>query len=544
MEIVVFKSMMNSKVCDFLSKEFVENRRKIDFKKKDSDLLDIQSSYQENGEFWCAIDWKGNIIGTIALRKLTDCYEIRRFFVNKKNQHKCVGTELLNTLIEYAISINAQKLRAAVMLEGKIVQSLLLKYGFCYTKRYNESSADLFMELELSSSYIYNFRLNNLRKANQISLILNPTENIPCHGNDASFFEGLYVSERFKDLNDKIIFAGRNDYIRFCEYVKEIWRNKLNAYDIDLKTLSGLNAHLVLFLCIMKPNDSVIILPEICGGHFATQKILESFGANVYSMISDCTQMKVDKEKTLNLIHKINPTYIFVDRSEGLNYEDFSWIGTIKNSYKIFDASQYFTQILTKEYPSPFEWGFDMIVSTLHKNYPGPQKGIIAVQDKNSIIWQRYLENAKTYISNTHPMDIVNSVVPLLDENAFCNYSKKCINCATLLEQELRKRGVPVITRRISEPSTLHIWVQCDTKADSYEYYLKLEKLHLLTNYRLLPYNKGFGLRIGISAAVRQGLLPKHISSLADIMSYAFHNPLDAIVTKKASKIIRLIKGK
>ena len=543
MDIVVFKSTMNDAVCDFLLKAFNENRRKIDFKTKDSDLLDIQSNYQENGEFWCAIDWKGDIIGTIGLRKLSDCYEIRRFFVNKKNQGKNIGTELLNTLIEYAISINAQNLRAAVMIEGKIVQSMLLKYGFCYTKRYNESSADLFMELELTSSFIYRFRLNNIRKSNQISLILNPTENIPCHEIDTSFIEGLYVSERFKDLNDKIIFAGRNDYIRFCEYVKEIWKKKLNASDADLKTLSGLNAHLVLFLCIMKANESVLILPEICGGHFATQKILESFGANVYSMISDCSDLKVDKEKTLDLIHKINPTYIFVDRSEGLNYEDFSWIGSVKNSYKIFDASQYFTQIITNDYPSPFEWGFDMIVSTLHKNYPGPQKGIIAVQDKNSTVWRRYLENAKMYISNTHPVDIVNSVIPLLDEKAFINYSKTCIECASILDQELKKRGVTVISRRMTEPSTLHIWIQCDTKAESYEYYLKLEKLHLLTNYRMLPYDMGFGLRIGISAAVRQGLLPKHIPSLADIMAYAYHNPLDASVTKKAAKLIRLIKG-
>lgn len=544
MNIIPFNSQMGAGVCDFLSKAYIENKRKIDLKKKDSDLLDIIPNYQNNGEFWCAVDKRGEIIGTIALRKLSDCYEIRRFFVYKKYQNKGIGKELLNTLLEYAISINANKVRAAVMLEGKAVQGMFLNYGFSYTKRYNDSTADLFFELELSTSYIYNFRLNNLRKMSQTSLILNPTENIPYHEIDTSFFEGLYVSERFKDLNDKIIFAGRNDYIKFCEYVKEVWKNKLNASDVDLKTLSGLNAHLVLFLCIINSDESVMVLPEVCGGHFATQKILESFGAKVYSMISDNTGMKVDREKTMNLINQINPTYIFVDRSEGLNYEDFSWIGKVKSSYKIFDASQYFTQIITKNYPSPFEWGFDMIVSTLHKNYPGPQKGIIAVQDKDNIVWNRYLTNAKTYISNTHPMAIVNSVIPLLDEKEFVNYSETCIKCTQLLDQELRNHGVTVIPRRLEEPLTLHIWVQCDSKESSYEYYLKLERLHLLTNYRLLPYGRGYGLRIGVSAAVRQGLLPKHISTLASIMAYAFHNPIDETVIKKAKRLIRLIRDK
>ena len=47
MDIVVFKSTMNDAVCDFLSKEFIDNRRKINFKTKDSDLLDIQLNYKK-----------------------------------------------------------------------------------------------------------------------------------------------------------------------------------------------------------------------------------------------------------------------------------------------------------------------------------------------------------------------------------------------------------------------------------------------------------------------------------------------------------------
>ena len=55
------------------------------------------------------------------------------------------------------------------------------------------------------------------------SLILNPTENIPFYfsSSKTDFFIGLYVSECFKDVNDKVIFAGRNDYIKFFNYIKK-----------------------------------------------------------------------------------------------------------------------------------------------------------------------------------------------------------------------------------------------------------------------------------------------------------------------------------
>lgn len=359
-----------------------------------------------------------------------------------------------------------------------------------------------------------------------------------CNDIPSYFFEGLYVSERFKDVNDKVIFSGRNQYISFFELIKKEWSSKLGAYDVDLKTLSGLNAHLVLFLCIAKNNDTIMLLPEVCGGHFATSKILESLGANVIHMMPDYSNMSVDIEKTKALIYKERPQYIFVDRSEGLIYEDFSWLNEFEFAYKIFDASQYFSQILENYYKNPFDMGFDMIVSTLHKNYPGPQKGIIAVKT-NDDIWKMYLKHAKTYISNTHSLAIAKSLMPVLDEKNFEKYTQLCEKCCEQLDKLLFANGLPIVQRKAHLPATLHIWLLCPTKEESYEYFIKLEQLNILTNYRLLPYNLGYGLRIGVSAAVRMGLRPKHIKELATIMTEAYYGVVTSDLQKKASKFIR-----
>lgn len=45
--------------------------------------------------------------------------------------------------------------------------------------------------------------------------------------------------------------------------------------------------------------------------------------------------------------------------------------------YKIFDASQYLTNIMAKDYDNPFDMGFDIILTSLHKNYPGSQKAAV-----------------------------------------------------------------------------------------------------------------------------------------------------------------------
>ncbi len=542
-KIEVYNNKLNDKMISFFKTVFKENGRKIDLAEKDVDITRIPTSYLSKGNFWCAIDEKNRILGTVAIRALEDFFEIRRFFVLKKEKNKGIGQKLLTQALEYAIDNGIALIKAGTMEDGHEVHHIFEKFGFVITKKYSNSSADIFYKLVLDANYVYNFQLTKLRNAFENSLILNPTENIPMYNMkcNSDFFEGLYVSERFKDVNDKVIFAGRNNYIKFFESIKQEWKKRLNAYDIDLKTLSGLNAHLILFLCVAKSNETIMLLPEICGGHFATTKILENLGLNVIHMVPDIQRMKVDVEKTKEIIEKYHPKYIFVDRSEGLIYEDFSWISEYNFSYKIFDASQYLSQILTGTYQNPFNMGFDMIVSTLHKNYPGPQKGIIAVNSQNDV-WTTYLQNAKTYISNTHPMAIAKSLMPILDIVEFNKYSELNIVCCKELEELLLAYNVPVVKRETGKQPTLHIWILCASKEESYEYFLKLEQLNILTNYRLFPYNLGYGLRIGISAAVRSGLRPKHLKELAMIMATAYTEPINNKLRKRAYNLIKSIK--
>lgn len=543
MQIIPYIEEMNTKVLRFFQKVFKENQREFCPTEKDSDILNISKHYMDDGNFWCLVNDKKDICGTIALRKLQDCYEIRRFFVKKKYQRCGYGEKLLNIVINYAIDNNYKLLKAATMANGYTAQHIFLVNGFSRTERYNNSTADIFFQFEINTTSAYKYKLNYLRKNFETSLILNPTENVPFiyDMENTNFLTGLYVSERFKDINDKVIFAGRNEYIEFFQYIKKEWSKKLNAQDVDLKSLSGLNAHLILFLCILKPGDKIMLLPEICGGHFATEEILKSIGAQTYQMIPDYEKLCIDTSKTIELIKSEKIDYVFVDRSEGLYYEDFSWFKNCTQSYKIFDASQYISSILSGHFKNPFDMGFDMVITTLHKNYPGPQKGLIAVKNVDDV-WEQYLAHAKTYISNTHPKAIADSLIPLMYEEKFIKYCETCNSCVNKLENLLISYGVPIVKRSVEQTPTHHLWILCSNKYESYQYYLKLEAIGLLTNYRLLPYNLGYGLRVGLNAAVLCGLKEKHISELAKIMSDAYYNDITPQLVKSCHKLIYKIK--
>lgn len=361
------------------------------------------------------------------------------------------------------------------------------------------------------------------------SIILNPTENIPMNNTvDYSILEGYYISDDIRNSENKIIFAGRNTYTEQLNNYKKDWCKYIKCKDIDFRFLSGLHAHIITFMSIGNIGDTILLLPESAGGHFSTEAILKRLGYNVILAVPDNNNFCVDIKETMDLIEKHKPRFLFIDRSEGLYYEDFSWIQNTGIPYKVFDGSQYLTQILSGYYPSPFDCGFDILLSSTHKNYPGPQKAFLATVNEDNY-WEKIKFGSATYISNSHPKDLMSVAASITNIEKIKQYSKLLIDISSNLESELYKRDFPIILKKGNKLPTQHIWAHFNSKEKCYDTFKKLESIGILTNYRLLPYNLGYGLRIGVGAAIQQGLREKDVSKLASLMADCHHNYTESI---------------
>lgn len=358
------------------------------------------------------------------------------------------------------------------------------------------------------------------------SLILNPVENLPLIFGNPSIakLQGLYITD--KNRNDlqkkdaKILFGGRENYIDYIMLIYDIWKTVLGAEDITMRPQSGLNAHLLMFLGLGIVGDKVMLLPEEGGGHFSTHKILKRIGFEIINIPLDYNKKCVDIEETIRIQQKENCRFLFIDRSEGLIYEDFTELCSRFHGYKIFDASQYLTNIIFKQFKSPFDMGFDLIISTLHKNFPGPQKALLCTNNKNSTEWKSIMQTMYDCVSNIHADKIIQAAIIL--QNPYLEiYSKDMISNAKILEKEMNNIGIPVISRDVDQVWTHHLWIEFENKDTAYRAYKNLEKNGILVNYRLLPYNIGYGLRLGTNCATIQGLAPCNIPQLAQYFSEA-----------------------
>lgn len=360
-------------------------------------------------------------------------------------------------------------------------------------------------------------------------LILNPVENRPdlITNNSYKRTQGLYVSDKLKTddiIKSSIIgFSGRTKANEDVRSIYSEWKTALGIDNLSMRLLSGLHAHTVLFMGLGSIGDKVMILPIEAGGHFSTKIILERLGYNVLEAIPNYKELSVDFEKTLSLIKKERPKFIFVDRSEGIYYEDFTELinALPEDCGTMFDASQYLTNILMKDFKSPFEMGFNLMMSTLHKNFPGPQKAMVCSKD-NNIYWEKALYAVNNYVSNIHVEHIYMAGDIIKEKPLLSKYSKIMLHNSVNLESKLNDLGLPVILKDSKQTPTHHIWINFNNKDTAFDFYKKMEQCGFLVNYRKLPYSLGVGIRMGTSAATLQGINDSNQNELAFLISKIF----------------------
>jgi glycine hydroxymethyltransferase len=356
------------------------------------------------------------------------------------------------------------------------------------------------------------------------TLILNPVENVPFTEDllqASGILHGLYNSDkqrsRSERINTPIQFAGRQAMESDSREIYAAWAQALGAEDATLRLLSGLHAHIVLFMAMAQPGQKVLLLPVTAGGHVSGKAILRRLGLEVVEMAVDVAHQGVDIAETLNIWRSERPDYVLVDRSEGLVFEDFSQLAQLAPTTTIFDASQYLTNVICGHDPNPIGWGFDLVIASVHKNFPGPQKAVLATRRVDDR-WRRILSGISTFVSNMHMTSTYAAGLTLARTHWLKQYSSRMLEIAVSLETELALRGVPVIRRPDGLP-THHLWIREDSREAAYETYDRLERCQVLTNFRQLPYSLGFGLRLGTSAVARLGLVADDVPILADLIA-------------------------
>ncbi|HET9198704.1 MAG TPA: hypothetical protein VFN92_10685 [Solirubrobacterales bacterium] len=379
------------------------------------------------------------------------------------------------------------------------------------------------------------------------SIVLTPVDSLPFGLADrdrTSFLHGLYLTDKVRDkaarMDAVVQFGGREQTAEDLAAIHRLFAHAFGASTGSLRLLSGLQAHAATFMSISAIGQTVMLLSEEAGGHFSTRAIFERLGLRTLDLPIDPERMCIDRAATEELVERERPEFVFVDRSEGLRYEDFSFIGRLEGTTTVFDASQFVTPILTGRYENPLAWGFDLMLFTLHKNFPGPQKAAILGREEGDL-WKRLVAGLSTMVSSSHAENTYLAGLTLLREEWLERYVQRLLGTAAGLEAALAQRGVQVLPRsRQGDPRwpvTHHIWVLAEDREAAFAQYEGLTSVRIHTNYRKLPYGLGYGLRLGTSFSSVAGIGDAHLEELADIVATTIASGPSASLQERVGRL-------
>jgi len=305
----------------------------------------------------------------------------------------------------------------------------------------------------------------------------------------------------------------------------------LGGKKADVRPISGAIANMAAMRAFTKRGHLLASLSVPCGAHSSHTKggvaggIL---GLNTMELPFDAEEWRIDVDLASKLIECAKPRLAVVGASLipfPLEIEGIA--ETCKNvgCPLIYDAAHVFGLIFSGEFQKPFREGADLITSSTHKTFPGPQGGIIISRDGEG--WER-VEQAifPRILSNHHLHRIPALLVAFYEMREFGRaYSRQVLRNAKRLAESLYDLGFDVVAEERGFTESHQVVVDMRKQGGGKEPARKLEKANIILNKNLLPWDdrgaveNPSGLRIGVQEMTRFGMKRDEMEEIAELIA-------------------------
>jgi glycine hydroxymethyltransferase len=320
--------------------------------------------------------------------------------------------------------------------------------------------------------------------------------------------------------------------------ISEIFRAKY----VDLRPLSGHIAGAAALLALCKPGDVIMELDKFAGGHRVAEKLslASLIDLQIVPVPFDATTYNIDTDATIKAIKKSKPKVVILGSSLFLFPHPITRIAeAIKkmgNCWLLYDASHVLGLIAGGMFQNPLGEGADLIVSSTHKTFAGPQGGMILTN--NSYLAKLVASSiCPALVANHHLSRIPAMAARAIEIKAYgYEYAKATILNAKALGEALQDYGLQVVGSKSGFTESHTVLIQTDKFGNCVDIAARLEQSGVICGEVSLPeaIGKG-GLRLGVQELTRLGLKPTDTKEIAEIIAAIIYKKVS---TEKAVKIV------
>ncbi|MEM2957722.1 MAG: serine hydroxymethyltransferase [Candidatus Jordarchaeaceae archaeon] len=310
--------------------------------------------------------------------------------------------------------------------------------------------------------------------------------------------------------------------------VQELGKKLLHCRYFDPRPISGSVANLCVFSALTQPGDQIANLRVADGGHISHSTLGAAGirGLKTINMPFDHKEMNIDVEKLRPLMKKEKIKLVVLGGSLYLFPHPIKEIREILDDAKIlYDASHVLGLIAGKRFQDPLAEGADVVATSSHKTFPGPQGGI--VYTNNEEIWKRVAQAILPgIVSNHHLYRLPSLAVTLIEALEFGEkYADQIRKNSKKLASSLYEKGLQVLCEHKGFTESHQIAIDVRNQGGGKKVAETLEKANIICNKNLLPWDKDentenpSGIRIGVQECTRIGMKESEMEHIAHLIT-------------------------
>jgi glycine hydroxymethyltransferase len=314
------------------------------------------------------------------------------------------------------------------------------------------------------------------------------------------------------------------------------------AEHANVQPISGVTANIAAFFALAHPGDKAFSLSVPCGGHISHHRFSAAGirGVTVINYPFDIENLNIDIDKTRELALKEKPKIFVLGASLYLfphPVKEMVEIAEEVGGKVMYDASHVLGLIAGKKFQDTVKEGANVITSSTHKTFPGPQRAIILCESELA----KRIDNAvfPGVVSNHHLHSLAAYVVACMEMLKFGeDYAKQTVKNAKTLAEKLYEFGFNVVGENLGFTESHQVAVDVSEFGGGDPVAKMFERINIILNKNLLPWDdlskteNPSGIRIGVQEVTRLGMKEKEMEILAEIM-------WNAVNRRKSEKELR-----
>lgn len=341
-----------------------------------------------------------------------------------------------------------------------------------------------------------------------------------------SDFEGRYNEHTGTDCH----YEGTELSYEIEEICNQLFRDHFGTPFVDVRPISGAISNIIVYNALTRPGDILVSLGIPNGAHISHTRWGPAGirGLKNVDMFFNPETMNIDVERTVDIIRASDPKLVMFGASMFLFPAPIKEIReqVDPNIKFIYDAAHVLGLVYSRLFQEPFKEGVDLITSSTHKTFQGPQGGIIigssGLSEKD---WTKIdLSVFPGTLSNTHIHRFPSLAVTALEMNEFGEeYASQVVRNAKAFGKALYDRELMALCPNLGFTESHQVIVDVKEHGGGQKVARMMAQCNIICNKMALPNDTSddathnpSGIRLGVQELTRWGMKEKEMDAVAE----------------------------